>query len=209
MIIEEFHITIRKNIVFKLLDCHHDNPAYELVEKTYKELEKIIYDYIKPKCLIFYSKFIEGEPNLLEKYGKEFFYVVMTIGGELEIRSKECFNNGNYLEGMLFNAMADDYLFQMEEAVADILTEECSKRGKGIKQRLAAPEDIPIEFHNTVYEQINNANPQDIKITDGYMFEPVKTCCYVLVLSDDANLFTFRHDCGKCQMKGCKLRKWI
>lgn len=208
-IVKEFDITIRKDIVFKLLDCHYDNPAYDLVEKSYKELEKVACGYIEPKSFILYSKINEREASLLDKFGKEFFYVVTTIGGKLETVSMECFTEGKYLEAMLFNAMADDYLFQMEEAVADILKEESAKRGKGIKRRIEAPDDIPIEFHKTVYEQIDSAKCQSLRMTDGYMFEPVKTCCYVLVLSDNKFLFKCRHDCSKCQAIDCNLRNII
>jgi len=205
-IVKEFHITIRKNVVFKLLDCRSDSPIYDLVEKTYEELLKTVYSYIEPKSFILYAKPGKGETGLLGKYGREFLYIVTTIGEKLETRSMNCFGEGKYLEAMLLDAMADDYLFQMEEALTGILKEEAAKRGKGIKQRIEAPDDIPIEFHKTVFEKIDKAERQNIKMTAGYMFEPVKTCCYVLALSENKDLFKCRHDCGKCQMFDCKLR---
>lgn len=208
-IVEEFHITIRKNIVFKLMDCHDDSPIYDLIEKTYKELEKTIYNYIEPKAFILYSRIGERETNILDKYGNEFFYVINTIGEKLEVRSAKYFDEGRYLEAILQNAMADDYLFQMDEVLADILKDESAKYKKGIKQRLEAPDDIPIEFHKTVYEQVDEANRHHLRLTSGYMFEPVKTCCYVLVLSDNLNQHECQHDCGKCRMTDCKLRSEI
>lgn len=117
------------------------------------------------------------------------------------------FQQGDYLKGMLIDAMADSFLFQMEDALQDVLREECANRKAGIKKRLEAPHDIPMEMQQVMHRQIRAEEMLGIGITSGYMFDPVKTSCLILVLTDDEKEFRMQHDCRKCSALHCKLRK--
>lgn len=205
-IIEEFNIRIRKDSVFKLIDCYSDSPNYDEVAAVFEQLAESIYNYIEPKSLIKYVNTDEGAKNQLDRYGHEFFYVMNTIGKGSELESAKRFEKGEYLEGMLIDAMADDYLFQMEAELEDVLREECAKRGRGIKRRLEAPGDIPMELQKIIYDETDAAKNCGMKISSGYMLDPVKSCCFILALTKNKDLFNNQHNCRKCKAVDCKLR---
>lgn len=51
---------------------------------------------------------------------------------------------GEYLKGMLADAIADDYVFQIEHNLVDVLKDMCIQNHVGIIRRLEAPQDIGI-----------------------------------------------------------------
>lgn len=134
-------------------------------------------------------------------------YLLMTLGPEVESEVTGCFETGDYLEGMLLDAMADDYLFQMEARVQESLRIFCGDIGRGILRRMEAPGDIPMEFHSHILEVCGVAGEWKMSLSTGFMFSPVKTSCVVFELTKDRALFRAQHDCSHCPAVNCKLRK--
>ena len=121
--LDGFDVRIDKKVVLQLLDCKEDNPIYEEVEEEYEELQEIVYGKIDPHALIKFDevpKEIAKQINLREKQAA---YVLTTVGREVSAYSTLMFQQGDYLKGMLIDAMADSFLFQMEDALQDVLRE--------------------------------------------------------------------------------------
>ncbi len=133
-------------------------------------------------------------------------YLLMTLGPEVEAESGRCFATGDYLEGMLLDAMADDYLFQMEDKVSEEMRLLCGRIGMGIQKRMEAPQDFPMAFHRRVLQVCGVASLWDMSLSSGDMFAPVKTSCVVFGLTKDVHIFRAQHDCSHCPAVNCKMR---
>lgn len=207
--INEFNIRFNRETVLNLIDCYPDSPVYDDTIDEYERLAIKAYEKIAPEAILRYGKVKSSLGS--DKYNncESACYVIYTIGNEIAELSSEYFSQGDYLAAMLVDAMANDYLMQMDQAVTNIVYEQCKKRHVGVLKRLEAPSDIPLEAQKTVLEETGADKEWNLGITEGYMFTIVKTDCYVLILTEDENIFEARHDCTQCELLDCKMRKTL
>lgn len=206
-LISDFHIKINRDTVMHIMDCRKDSPVYEEVLEEYEELEKEISALIEPAAIIKFGRFdadvkLEGLEN-----GAPVVYVLATAGLEISELSSRYFAEGDYLRGMLADAMADDYLFQTDSEVQKIIREECRLRRLGIHRRFEAPGTMPMEMQKAILDETEAYERLKIDITTGYMFTAVKTTGYLLEVTEDENAFHAGHNCEACEAVGCKSRK--
>lgn len=206
--IEDFHIELNQAAVFKMMDCYEDSPVYEEVCEAFLKWQPWIYANVHPKAVLAWEPDAKVERLPEGVAGSDgLMYLLMTLGPEVETEVTNCFGEGDYLEGMLLDAMADDYLFQMEARVQERLRIFCGDIGRGILRRMEAPQDIPMEFHSHVLDACGVAGEWQMSLSTGFMFSPVKTSCVVFELTKDMALFRAQHDCSHCPAVNCKLRK--
>ncbi|MDY3250827.1 MAG: ASKHA domain-containing protein [Candidatus Choladocola sp.] len=193
-------ITISKDDVLEQLNCSSDQETYEIFSEEYDEICEHIMHLCQPKIWL-------KEGVLPEWAGPvPVLYVLMTIGKGPEQYSSEAFAAGDYVKGMLADGMADSALFSMEAEMECMVREWCRKKGVGISERLEAPVDLPMKIQKTVYDAVGAAE-DNIRISEGFMFDPVKTTAVVFRLSDDPEQQNIRHDCGSCDRFDCRMRK--
>lgn len=205
--IEDFELKSNIDIVMSLVDCYPSNPTYEGIVEEYKALEQETRDLVEPVALLQFEEIkdplnIDGYPK-----GTPACYVFFTIGDKIKDVSRGYFDKGDYLSGMLVNAIADDYLFQVDDELKNKLEVICREKGIGVTKRLDVPDEIPMEAQKVVLETTMADAMLDISITEGFMFTIVKSNCYILILSDNPEIMNAGHDCSKCSLKNCKLRK--
>lgn len=206
MKITNFNIEFNKENVLKLIDCYENSPIYDEVVEEYEDMLEEAYERVNPRAVF--------EMGILPAYaagrgvtaGEKVIYLITTVGGDLSQWSTSFFEEGNYLRGMLADAMADDYLFQASESVLPIIKEYCLGEEKGIKRRVEAPGEVPMEAQRAAFEGIHADETLGIGITSSYMYDPVKTSCQIFVLQDQSNVFHMDHNCRECPNRGCKMR---
>jgi uncharacterized 2Fe-2S/4Fe-4S cluster protein (DUF4445 family) len=196
----EFDITINPKTVFQLMDCHTDSPIYEELLEEYKKMEPEVLSCVHPVAYLKFGTYTR------DKESKAIF-ILTSIGDEVTELSEDYFNQGDYLLGMLVNAMSDDYMFQLEAKVHEKIKEECTVRGLGIVEKLEAPVHIPMEEQERILEEIKAVEKVSIGLTQGYMFTTVKTLGHVLLLSEGGSVSHDGHNCDECDRTDCKLRK--
>lgn len=201
----EFDIEISVENVCGFLDVGKDSPMYEEVLEELHEMLPTAYEKIKPVALLEfgdlkgYSVKADGKPVTEALYG------VLSIGREMGEWSTRLFAEGDYLKGMLADAIADDYLFQMDAEQTNNVVKMCKERGKGIAGRLEAPHDIPMSIQKRAYD-VTRAEQVGIGIKESYMYDPVKTVCQVYLLDENVKRYHPEHDCSKCNNVTCKHR---
>lgn len=201
----EFQIEISTENVCAFLDVGKDSPMYEEVMEELLEMLPTAYEKIKPVALL---EFGDLDGYAVEDDGKpirEALYGVLSIGREMGEWSTSLFAEGDYLRGMLADAIADDYLFQMDTAQQNNVVEMCRERGRGIVRRVEAPQDIPMSIQKRAYDATGAASV-GIGIKESYMYDPVKTVCQVYLLDDNVKRYHPEHDCSKCNNLTCKHR---
>ncbi len=202
----EFDIEISVGHVCAFLDVKRESPIYQEVLEELTEMLPTAYEKIKPVALLAFGDLegymIEADGRLV----KEALYGILSIGREIGEWSTRFFAEGDYLKGMLADAIADDYLFQMDVALQKHVVEMCREKGRGIAGRAEAPQDIPMSIQKKAYDA-TEARKEGIEIRESYMYDPVKTICQVYLLDDNIKKYHPEHDCGKCNNLACKQRK--
>lgn len=198
---------IQKESVLKAMDCYEDSPVYEEVVDTYEEINEEMLSLVEPVGILGFGTLPESVAT--EKYKAEtpIAYMVASIGNGIKEQSTKAFQEGDYVKGMLTDAMADDALFSMEEQILGELKRVCGEHKTGVFARLEAPHDISMEVQKEAWEYLELEKRFGIGISKGFMFDPVKTYCQVFILTEDTNTFKAEHDCRKCLNFKCRNRK--
>lgn len=198
--------TIEKGAVLKAMNCYEDSPIYEEVAEEYEEIRKKAEAMVEPVGILGFGTLPGAVETKKYKAGTPIIYMVTSIGNQMKEASTRAFAQGDYVKGMLWDTMADDALFSMEDQVLAKLKEICAEHKVGVLARLEAPHDISMESQKTAWEHLELKRRFGIDISSGYMFDPVKTSCQVFILTEDRDLFKAHHDCRKCPNVNCKLR---
>ena len=201
----EFHIKISTENVCAFLDVGKDSPMYGEVMEELTEMLPTAYEKIKPVALLEFGDLDEFAVEADGKPIREALYGISSIGKEMGEWSTRLFAEGDYLRGMLADAIADDYLFQMDEEQQSDVLKMCRERGRGIAGRAEAPQDIPMSIQKKAYD-VTGAWEAGIGIKESYMYDPVKTICQVYLLDDNVKRNHPEHDCSRCNNLTCKRR---
>lgn len=206
MKVTNFNIKINRENVLNLIECYPDSPIYEEVLDEFEEMLEEAYDRAEPAALLQFGFISEYD---VSEYGAnitEALYNINSVGKELTKWSSELFEQGDYLRGMLADAMADDYLFQIDMMMQEQIVDLCKKEGYGVVRRVEAPVDIPMEAQKTALEVTNATEEIGLKIKESYMYDPVKSTCQIYLLDRNSREYRTEHDCSKCPRLDCKLR---
>ncbi len=206
MKIQEFAVTVSKERVCHLIDA---DPSSELYEEILEELEQMLpiaYEKIQPCAVLEFGDF-KDYTSFVKESSTEALYEIHSIGSGMSEWSTSLFQEGNYLGGMLADAIADDYLFQMDSEIQKIVVQMCREKKRGIARRLEAPQDVPMDIQKKAFDVTNAEKEMGLKIKESYMLDPVKSVCQVYLLDSDHTRFCVEHDCTRCQNYKCKLRK--
>ena len=196
MVNRNLKIIINREQVLKQIECRKESDLYEEVLEEYQEIEALMYSLCEPIFLV-EQGFYEGKPVLM---------VLYSIGRKISDYATTYFQNGDYLKGMLADAMADSALLSLEKASYPYVKELCVKLKRGIQRRLEIPQDIPMEVQQLIFDTTRAEQNSDIKITKGYMLDPIKSNAILYELTTDQESFCYLHDCSSCGRKDCKMR---
>lgn len=202
----EFNIKISMENVCAFLNIDKNSPLYEEVMEELPKMLPEAYERIKPRALLEFGDLDDYSIEIDGKPVREALYGILTIGREMEEWSRRLFADGDCLKGMLANAIADHYLFQMDTEQQNSAVELCRKRGQGIAGRLEAPQDISMSIQKKAYE-ITQAEKVGIAMKESYMYDPVKTMCQVYLPDENTGRYCPEHDCGKCDNQICRHRQ--
>ena len=206
MKLTEFDIRISKENVCRLIQANPDSSMYQEIMAELQEMLPAAYEKLEPTALLEFGDF-EAYADVIEEEGiEEALYGIITVGEEIGSWSTQLFREGNYLGGMLADAIADDCLYQMDEAISEAAIGMCRERQRGIVRRLEAPVDIPMSIQKKAYDITDAGRQAGIKIKGSYMYSPVKTVCQVYILDKDTTRYHAEHDCGRCENATCKMR---
>ncbi len=205
MKITDFDIKISAENVCAFLDGDKTGDLYEEIMDELEEMLPQAYEKIRPTALLEFGS-LEGYSIEADgKPVKEALFGVCSIGKEMGEWSTRLFAEGDYLGGMLADAIADDYLFQMDDVIQETVVSMCKERGRGIAGRAEAPKDLPMSIQKRAWD-VTRAEEEGIGIKKSYMYDPVKTVCHVYLLDDNTKRYHPEHDCSKCNNLTCKRR---
>ncbi len=195
---------IELEAVLRSINCTHDSPVYANIVKEFNSIYNEAQALIEPLGVLGFGMLTTGSESY--PVGSRVIFAVLSVGDKIHQRSNKAFDEGNYVQGILYNAMADCALFSLEKDLQKKLKSVCDEHNIGIAKRLEAPKDIPPEAHKEAWEQLDLKNRFGIDISSGYMFTPLKTSCQVFLITDSTDCFDTLHDCRTCSAVSCQFR---
>lgn len=187
--IDDFGIKLNKEKILAALGCNENSSVYGAVSRYFREEEDTFRSLVSPKAAA-------------KREGMRIF-CLLTLGREISEYSKRLFDAGEGMKGLLINAMADEYLFEMDAVLSERIKTECAKTEHGVKERLCAPENLPLPEQKVIVEK---TEIDGVGLTEAFMLNPVKTLGYILELTEDTSVFNAQHDCSKCRATDCPRR---
>jgi len=205
-LIDGLKAQLNMDLVLHAIDCMTDSPVYEEFVDEYADIHEELLKMAEPVGILGFGKLTDKTATGEYSAGTQVIFAVTSVGDKIKQYSTRAFAEGDYVRGMLADAIADSALFSLEGRMLEKLKAVCGEHGVGILKRLEAPHDIPMEVQREVWERLKLKETLGIDISCGYMFDPVKTTCQVFVISEDADTFKAQHDCRKCSNTDCKYR---
>lgn len=206
MIINKFDAKICRENVLNLIDCFEDSPIYEEVVDEYETILKEANALLKPQAVL-EVKDADALSAVDVKYtSQKVIYAVQTVGKEISDYVSSLFQSGNYLAGMVANAMADDMLFQMDKDITVAVKNICKAEKKGVSARCEAPKDMVMEAQRIIVDATNSTETIGVDATSSYMLNPVKSTAGIYLLDDSEIHMNIEHDCSTCPRLDCKQR---
>lgn len=195
--------------VMDMMQCYEESPVYDEMAEEYEAIKEMLLSLGRPEALFCFGEMPESLATREVPEGTPVIFSLITEGAEISRYSTEMFRQDEYIKGMIADAAAGAYLFALERAAIQLLKEECAIRHVGIKKRLEAPADLPMEAQKVIYDKCRAKELLGMGLTSGLMFDPVKSSGLILVLSEDETLFKAQHDCSTCTAINCKMRKTV
>ena len=206
MKLTDFDIRINKENVLRLIDCYADSPVYEEVAADLEEILPEAYQKLSPSAVLEFGDFSKYESIEYGTGEGKALFCIESVGEDISRLSATFFDKGNYVKGMLADAIADDCLFQLDRRLEKRVKAICKEKNYGVIKRLEAPQDVPIEIQKTAWEVTRAEEEIGLKIKESYMLDPVKSNCQVYLLQEGCNEFRTEHDCSRCSKTDCKMR---
>lgn len=190
---QKLNIQLNKQTVLERLQGDKTESLKKEVGSDYERLLPAFLQWIQPEYRI--------QVGPQEKRA----YILLTLGSEIVKKIESKMQEGNVMEALMLDAMADTYLFQMDGEIAELTKELFAEMKFGVEKRLDPGVDLELEEQRSIYEKVKK-DKDEVSITKGYMFEPVKTFGYILQLTENREIFRMQHDCSKCNNLQCKMR---
>ena len=135
-ILKEFHLHIDKEMVFRQIHCYPESPVYEEMEEAFENLLEPMKKLCNPVGVMSRGRIPSKFAVNGEETDREAIFVLVTVGQEISDTSTEAFAQGDYVKGMLVDAMADAALFSLEEDIQRELKAACGEWHLGVLKRL-------------------------------------------------------------------------
>lgn len=206
MFTRDLKVTINMDEVMRRIDCHKDSDIYEEIVEEYREIEAEMYALCEPVFLLEYGEIGRELATESVPEGTPVLMTLFSIGGKLSAYSTMAFAKGDYVKGMMADAIADVALFSLKKEIVPYLKAACGELQMGISRRLEPPNDLPIQAQKVIWEKTKAQEICGIGITSGFMLDPVKSHAEIYVLSKDKELFFHQHNCRNCSNVNCSGR---
>lgn len=198
-------LSIDREIVFKQIKCDEDNPMYEEFNEEYEELLPEVLAALEPAAALVFAPYPQGIGGSI-KPGTEVLYMITTVGKKICDIVSDYFKSGDYVKGMLSDAMASAALFSFEKPVFKAIYEMCGEKHVGIRKRYEAPGHVPMEIQKVAYDALNAGETLGLTISSGFMYDPVKSSCQVFETTDNERVMRLTHGCADCSNTDCPHR---
>jgi len=207
--VNDFNIELDREKIFKLMKCHVGSGAYIEACKVFNKLQNEFSGLIDPKGI--FSLTERSDPfGSIEPVNrsKKIVLAAVTLGASLEDRIQGLFAEGEYLEGMMLDVIADEYLFNMSNLMYEEIVRACQPFGLKLSCRVT-PGDagMPMAFQRVIFDAIRADLNLALDITNYYMLKPVKSMMYLYGADEEFSNIQRNQSCENCENSTCTYRE--
>ena len=134
-------------------------------------------------------------------------YAVLTLGAAVSRKLDEYEKDGDVMDSLLFNALADTCLMALEEEVLQQLQLICKQKGCGITGRHEPGSDIPLSSQADAVAETKAGQSLGVSVNKDLVLSPAKSMTLVFDIDSDPKVFHAAHDCASCPKTDCDRRK--
>lgn len=197
--VTHFNIKLNRENVLRMMECREDSHNYQEVINEYEGLKDTFYRLIEPIGMFKIGRLLGFiEPVV---------YVLISLGDEISSYSTRLFQENSYLEGMLIDVMADEYLFEVQTEMIERIKEKCGELGLYIKDRIDPFSLWDGRGNEILFDELRADKEWNFELTGGAMFSPVKSMGEILVMSKTGQRSSHTHSCEACAAINCSFRK--
>ncbi len=202
----DFNLSLNIEKIMMLMECpKHHNLYNEMIDEL-EEIRETIEKSVEPVAFLTFGEIPNDKETYPKFAGKKALYSIISVGKKLSDLSTKCFQEGDYVKGMLFDRTADAYLFDLDALLTEKIRSLCIEEKYGVSHRLEAPQDISMEINKVAYTLSDAENEADMGITSGLMLSPVKSGVNIYILDENNSELLLEHNCDSCPLINCKMR---
>lgn len=157
-------------------------------------------------------KFLSGD-MINDKYiverlkGAEYVIMaVVTIKGGIESASSRLFNDGKYMNGMIYDAIGNAALDKLCEKFYRDVADYASKEGYAVTEMMFPGDDKwDIASQKIIFKHLD-ASKIGVTLDENNVMRPVKSLSFILGIGKDIKSSSSHNDCSKCDFSQCIYR---
>jgi uncharacterized 2Fe-2S/4Fe-4S cluster protein (DUF4445 family) len=190
------------------MKCHVGSDAYIEACEVFNKLENDFSGLISPKG-IFSLTDQSDQLGSIEpaNRAKKIVWAAVTLGAPVEDRIQGLFAEGEYLEAMMLDVIADEYLFRMSNLMYEEIIRVCHPLGLKLSCRVT-PGDaaMPMAFQQVIFKALRADLNLALDITNSFMLKPVKSMMYLYGADEAFSNIQRNQSCENCENSECTFR---
>ncbi|MGJ7045165.1 ASKHA domain-containing protein [Thermoanaerobacterium thermosulfurigenes] len=195
-----------KGLLDKIRNAIHD--AYDLIEPLVCfDRDSFEYDH-ENDAIKFLSGDTINEKHIVERL-KSAEYVVMavvTIKDGIENASSRFFDDGKYMDGMIYDAVGNAALDKLCEKFYSDMANDALKEGFEVTEMIFPGDDKwDIASQKLIFKNLD-ASKIGVILDENNMMHPVKSLSFVLGVGKGVKSSFSHHNCSKCDFFQCIYR---
>lgn len=192
--------------VLAMIGCKKTDPSYDEFVKTYEEVKDEAFAALNVRAAAVRTTIPSDFPKSGVLYGKDLIFFMITVGYGISDLAEKYMDEGEYVKGMIVGGIADECLFSCEKKAFYDIERYARLNDLGIEKILDAPKDFSLSLHKLIAQRLEAQKNLGMALTEGLMFEPVKSYACALVLTKDTDKMAIYHSCSECTLKECTYR---
>lgn len=195
-----------KGLLDKIRNAIHD--AYALIEPVVC-FDRVSFEYDNENDDIrFLRDDVINEKHIVERLkGAEYVIMaVVTIKDGIENASSRLFDDGKYMDGMIYDAIGNAALDKLCEKFYSDVADYASKEGYAVTEMMFPGDDKwDIASQKIIFKHLD-ASKIGVTLDENNMMHPVKSLSFILGIGKDIKSSSSHHDCSKCDFFQCIYR---
>lgn len=208
-IVLDFNFKLDKKIVINTLKSYCEGITNEEISSIYETLLPVLYEHVQPAGI--FSIDIKDKSFIFDVINDfdHIVYCVVTIGDKITEKVNEFFSYANMKEGMVLDAMATSYLFEISTQLFHHIYEKVKLLGLGLSHRIAPGDgEIPLRYQKNILDALDSKNFLGIYVNEDFMLTSLRSLAYIYGADEHKPLSDVDHDCSRCSNKGfCSMKK--
>jgi len=207
--VNDFNMQLDRDKVFKIMKCQADGDAYSEACRVFDKLQNEFSGLIEPKGMFMLTE-TSDQLGVIEpvKKAKKLILAAVTLGAPVEDRIQFLFDEGEYLEALMLDIIADEQLFNMSNIMYEEIIQVCRPLGLNLSCRVSPGDTaMPISFQKVIFNALRADLNLSLEITNSYMLRPVKSMMYLYGADEQFKNIQKNQSCEACENFNCTYRE--